>query len=148
MNHVPPDCCLALLCLVLAVPCHILASPALHSRGVAVESALPGWFSNAAMPAGAAFLQALADFRHECVSTALQGPNGAYFEKQLRIAREALHKQSATDATIASATSPPLALNGSTDSIDVQAHAADSQSSEQQPRTNGVSASGKTKAKT
>lgn len=126
-----------------------LASPAEPYLDVAVDSALPACFSNTAvLPAGAAFLQALADFRHECVSEALQGPNGAKTLRLIQKAREVLNMSGATDVTTASATSPPLALNGSTNDIDIQAHAADSQSSEQQPQPSGVTASGKTKAKT
>lgn len=100
------------------------------------------------LPAGAAFLQALADFRHECVSDALEGPHSAYIYRSFLNAKKAFDKQGATDATTASSTSPPLALNGSTDIIDVQGPSGNSQSSEKQPQTNGVSASGKSKAKT
>ena len=85
--------------------------------------------------AGAAFVQALTDFRQEFVSQAFRGPHFRIGEELnpgqwLRYVKDVFHKSTVTGTTTGAASTSLSTLNGSADTIDVPGRAADSQSAE------------------
>ena len=91
------------------------------------------------LASGAAFLQALTDFRQECVYQALHRPHEDVrlyeFTKRLRKAKD-VHNAPAVDTTVGAAKTAPTAPSGNTAgsaTIGRKGGAADNQPSDKQP---------------